>query len=144
MTKKCSISWEEYSESLPDDLKASIAEDRFKDRWKFRVMSRFREIKELVREHLRTEKNLDTEDIRQIEKHADLLLSVYRKIIEKEGGKFKVKMNVPNHVPYNLFHLRDSYQKLEGTPLGPFYEEEDINEANRLEEIREEERQARI
>lgn len=53
-------------------------------------------------------------------------------------------MNVPNHLSYNLFHLRDLYQKLEGTPLGPFYEQEDINETHRLEEIREEERQARI
>lgn len=33
-----------------------------------------------------------------------------------------------NEIEYNLFDLRDWYEELEGTPLGSFYEEEDLNE----------------
>lgn len=37
-------------------------------------------------------------------------------------------LEMPDEVEYNLFDLRDLYAELEGSPLGPYYEEEDINE----------------
>ena len=58
----------------------------------------------------------------------DLLLSAFRETVEKNGGRFKMILEMPDEVEYNLFDLRDLYAELEGSPLGPYYEEEDINE----------------
>ena len=49
-------------------------------------------------------------------------------------------LEMPNEVEYDLFDLRDLYAELEGSPLGPYYEEEDINEENRKSEWKDDER----
>lgn len=139
MNNKEIVSWDEIFEGLPEDQKVTILESDRKDRQMFQSMAIFRQLKEIVREHLNKHEQLDPESIRKIEKHADLLLAIFRTVAEREGGNFKVLIEMPNHKSYNLFELRDLYHDFEGTPLGPFYEEEDINEANRLEELREDE-----
>ena len=137
MTRKITVSLEEVFARLPKDEQAAILRESAKLSVKIDAMIKFREVKELARKRLESSENLSPDAIREIEKHTDFLLSSFRQAIEAEGGKFKVVMEIPDLMPYNLFDLRDEYEKLEGSPLGPFYEEEDINEANRLAEQRE-------
>ena len=114
----------------PPDEQAAISRESEKLSVKCDEMIKFREVKELARKRLESSENLNPDAIREIEKHTDFLLSSFREAIEAEGGKFKVVMEMPDLKPYNLFNIRDEYEKLEGSPLGPFYEEEDVNKAN--------------
>ena len=136
MTRKVTVSWEEVFERLPKEEQVAIPRESEKLSVKYDAIIKFREVKELARKRIESSENLSPDAIREIEKHTDFLLSLFRQAIEAEGGKFKVEMEIPDLMPYNLFDLRDEYEDLEGTPLGPFYEEEDINEANRLAEQR--------
>lgn len=137
MTRKITVSWEEVFARLPKDEQAAILRESEKLSVKYDAIIKFRELKELARKRLESSENLSPVAIREIEKHTDFLLSSFRQAIEAEGGQLKVVMEIPDLMPYNLFDLRDEYEELEGSPLGPFYEEEDINEANRLAEQRE-------
>ncbi len=136
MPNNVTVSWKEIFDQYPEDQKEKILERAKITIAQDKAMIKFRSIKEAVRNHLISSEDLCPSRIREIEKHTDLLLSVFRQVVESEGGKFKVEVNMPDHVSYNLFDLRDEYADLEGTPLGPFYEEEDINELNRQEELK--------
>lgn len=144
MTKKRASTREEVFAKLPKERQAELLAIREKFRREHRPMFRFRALKVLIRQQLETQENYTPDSIRQFEKHTDLLLSIYREVLEAEGGTFKVVMNLPNHDSYDLFHLRDLYAEIEGTPLGPFYEEEDINEINEQKELLEVERKSRF
>ena len=135
MQKDITVSWEEIFDEFPEDQKAIILKQAEVDCQKDRAMIKFRSIKELVRNRLRSTTSLSASAIREIEKNTDFILATFRQAVEDEGGKFTLIMDVPNHISYNLFDLCDDYEDLEGTPLGPFYEEEDINEADSQTEI---------
>lgn len=137
MPKNVTISWEEIFDQYPEDQKRKIIERSKISIAKTKAMIKFRSIKEVVRNHLVSSENFCPSAVREFEKHTEFVLSVYRQVVESEGGKFKVEVDMPDHVSYNLFDLRDEYEEIEGTPLGPFYEEEDINEVNRLAEEKE-------
>ncbi len=141
MTNSVTAPWGDVFDELPEDEKAKISEYCKESSAKFQALYKFRDLKIVLRNHLESSTNLSPEAIREIEQHTDYLLATFRKIVEDEGGTFKILLDMPSLVPYNLFDLRDEYKDCEGTPLGPFYEEEDINEANRLAEEREIEKQ---
>ena len=130
MPKGRIVSWEEVSKGLPKDEQAAILRKSEKLSVKYDAMIKFREVKELARKRLELSESLSPDAIREIEKHTDFLLSSFRKAIEAAGGKFKVVMEIPDLRPYNLFDLRDEHEELEGSPLGPFYNEQDVNKAN--------------
>ena len=136
MSKDTTVSWEEIFDEFPDDQKAIILKQAEIDCQNDRAMIKFRSIKEVVRNRLRATTNLSASAIREIEKNTDFLLATFRQAVEEEGGKFTMVMDMPSHISYNLFDLRDEYEDIEGTPLGPFYEEEDINKANGETEVR--------
>ena len=94
-------------------------------------------MKELQRESLRASKQLSSAEIREFEKNADLILSSFRKAVDTNGGQIKLVLNMPDEIEYNLFDLQDWYKEIEGTPLGPFYEEEDLNESDNHEGLNE-------
>lgn len=133
MAKMDGISLEEWLNSFPDDQKTEILSLAEKDIAEFGTVLKFRKIKDCVRESLETEAALERTEVRKIEKQTDLLLSTFRKVVESTGGKFRVLVELPDHNTYDVLKLRDDYEDLEGTPLGPFYEEEDINEISEVE-----------
>ena len=139
MSTDTTVSWEEIFDEFPEDQKAIILKQAEIDYEHDGAMIKFRSIKEVVRNRLRATTSLSASAIREIEKNADFILATFRQAVEDEGGKFTMVMDVPNHISYNLFDLRDEYEDIEGTPLGPFYEEEDINEANNQVEVLREE-----
>lgn len=139
MPKDTTVSWEEIFDEFPEDQKAIILKQAEIDCANDGAMIKFRSIKEVVRNRLRATTSLSASPIREIEKNTDFILAAFRQAVEEEGGKFNVVMDMPSHMSYNLFDLRDEYEDLEGTPLGPFYEEEDINEANSQTELLREE-----
>lgn len=129
MPKDTTVSWEEIFDEFPEEQKAIILKQAEIDCEKDGATIKFRSIKEVVRNRLRSTTSLSASAIREIEKNTDVL-ATFRQAVEEEGGKFTVVIDMPSHISYNLFDLRDECEDLEGTPLGPFYEEEDINEAN--------------
>ena len=135
MSKDTTVSWEEIFDEFPEDQKAEILKQAEINYENDKAMIKFRSIKEVVRNLLRATTSLSASAIREIEKNTDIILAAFRQAVEKEGGSFTMVMDMPNHIAYNLFDLRDEYEDIEGTPLGPFYEEEDINEANSQIEV---------
>ena len=135
MSKDTTVSWEEIFDEFPEDQKAEILKQAEINYENDKAMIKFRSIKEVVRNRLRATTSLSASAIREIEKNTDIILAAFRQAVEKEGGSFTMVMDMPNHIAYNLFDLRDEYEDIEGTPLGPFYEEEDINEANSQIEV---------
>ena len=135
MSKDTTVSWEEIFDEFPEDQKAEILMQAEINYENDKAMIKFRSIKEVVRNRLRATTSLSASAIREIEKNTDIILATFRQAVEKEGGSFTIVMDMPNHIAYNLFDLRDEYEDIEGTPLGPFYEEEDINEANSQIEV---------
>lgn len=87
----------------------------------------FRELKALLRKRLRTSKKLNNSSIREVERNSDFLLSTVKKIVEAEGGQFKLMVKMPDQKSYNLFDLVDGNQDPEGKPRGPFQEEVETN-----------------
>ncbi len=132
MAEKEGISLDEWIDGFPDDQKTEILSLAEKDIAEFGTVLKFRKIKDCVRESLETEAALERTEVRKIEKQTDLLLSTFRKVVESTGGKFKVLVELPDHNTYDLLKLRDDYEDLEGTPLGPFYEEKDSKEASNI------------
>ena len=136
MSKKVLVPADAVFSQFTEEQKSRILADVRKSSDTHLALTKFREIKEKTRAQLELEKKIGRSEVRTLEKHADLVLSAFRKHIEESGGSVEITVNIPNQVSINLFDLRDEYEELEGSPLGPFYEEEDINEANRLAEQR--------
>lgn len=127
-------SLDEWLDSFSEEQKTEILTLAEQDIADYGTILKFREIKELVRQSLATEFALGQTDIRDIEKQTDLLLTTFKKVIETMEGKFRVILELSNHRTYDLLKLRDDYENLEGTPLGPFYEEEDLIDGSNLAE----------
>lgn len=119
------VPWDEIFEEFPDECKAELRAKSKLMCAKYRAILKFRVMKVLLREMLQTSTQLSSDDVRQFERNADTILSAFREAVEKKGGQIKLILSMPNEIEYNLFDLRDWYEELEGTPLGPFYEEED-------------------
>ena len=131
MTKKRNgVPVEEILAELPEERQAAIRARSKLMSAKYQAIIRFREMKELQRESLIASKRLGSAEIREIEKNADLILSSFRETVEANGGQIKLVLNMPDQIEYNLFDLRDWYEEIEGSPLGPYYEEEDLNESD--------------
>ena len=129
MTKRQNgVPFEEILAELPEERQAAIRASSKLMSAKYQAIIRFREMKELQRESLIASKRLGSAEIREIEKNADLILSSFRETVEANGGQIKLVLNMPDQIEYNLFDLRDWYEEIEGSPLGPYYEEEDLNE----------------
>lgn len=136
MSKKVLVPADEVFNQFIDEQKSRISAYVRKSSDTDLALTEFRKIKERTRSHLEFEKKIGRSEVRTLEKQADLVLPAFRKDVEESGGSVEITVNIPNQVSVNLFDLRDEYEDLEGTPLGPVYEEEDINEANRLAEQR--------
>lgn len=137
MTKNQSgTPWNEIFEELPEERKAKIRANSARMRAEHSAILKFRELKEVMRSQLESSKHLSSTEIQEIEKNADLILSFFRDTVNKNGGQIKIVLEMPNEVEYDLLKLRDLYEEFEGCPLGPYYEEEDINEANNPQSTR--------
>lgn len=137
MTKKRDgIPWEDILEEFPEEQKTEMKASAARACAEHEAILKFREMKEVMRSQLKSTEQLSTTDVREIEKNADIVLSSFREAVNSNGGQVKIVLEMPDQVQYNLYKLRDLYHEIEGTPLGPFYEEEDINEANQRTEER--------
>lgn len=136
MSNKVLVPADEVFNQFTDEQKSRILADVTKSSDTHLALTEFRNIKEKARSHLELEKKIGRAEVRTLEKQADLVLSAFRKHVQESGGSVEITVNIPDQISINLFDLRDEYEELEGSPLGPFYEE-DINEANRLAERRE-------
>ena len=128
------VPWEEILAEFPEERQAEIRASSKLMSDKYQAIIKFRELKEQQRDMLKSAKQLGSAEIREIEKNADLILSSFREAVETNGGQIKLVLSMPDEIEYNLFDLRDWYEEIEGSPLGPYYEEEDINEANSHDE----------
>ena len=137
--KQNGVPWEEILEEFPEEERAEILASSELLSAKYQAIIKFRKLKEQQRDMLKSAKQLGSAEIREIEKNADLILSSFREAVETNGGQIKLVLSLPNEIEYNLFDLRDWYEEIEGFPLGPYYEEEDINEANSHDESSEHE-----
>ena len=132
--KQIGVPVEEILAELPEERRAQIRARSKLMSAKYKAIMRFRKLKEQQRDMLKSSKQLGSAEIREIEKNADLILSSFREAVETNGGHIKLVLSMPDEIEYNLFDLRDWYEEIEGSPLGPYYEEEDINEANSTDE----------
>ena len=132
--KQNGVPVEEILAELPEERRAGILARSKLMSAKYQAIIRFRELKEQQRDMLKCSKKIGSAEIREIEKNADLILSSFREAVEANGGHIKLVLNMPDQIEYDLFDLRDWYEEIEGSPLGPYYEEEDINEANSHDE----------
>ena len=132
--KQNGVPVEEILAELPEERRAGILARSKLMSAKYQAIIRFRELKEQQRDMLKCSKKIGSAEIREIEKNADLILSSFREAVETNGGQIKLVLSMPDEIEYNLFDLRDWYEEIEGSPLGPYYEEEDINEANSHDE----------
>ena len=136
MTKnRDGTSWNEIFEELPEERKAKIRANSARMRDEHSAILKFRDLKEVMRSQIESSKQLSLTEIREIEKNADLILSFFCDTVNKNGGQIKIVLEMPNEVEYDLLKLRDLYEEFEGSPLGPYYEEEDINEAKEQEKL---------
>ena len=84
MAEKEGSSVDEWIDSFSDDQKTEILSFAENDIAEFGTVLKFRKIKKNVRESLETELALEQTEIREIQKQTDLLLSIFKKIIEKQ------------------------------------------------------------
>ena len=128
------VTWEEILAEFPEERQAEIRASSKLLSAKYQAIIKFRKLKEQQRDTLKSSKQIGLADIREIEKNTDLILSSFREAVETNGGQIKLVLSMPDEIEYNLFELRDWYEEIEGSPLGPYYEEEDINQANSHDE----------
>ncbi len=134
MSKYAAVPAKEGFDSLSDENKVTVRAESAKLIAQDKLIFKFRAIKELLRCQIESTTSISRSDAHKMEKQVDFLLSTFRKIVRESGGSFTMTLELPNHISYDLFALRDEYEELEDAPLGPFYEEEDLNETSNFED----------
>ena len=76
---------EELSGRHPQERRAELLAIREKSHREDRPKFKFRDLKVLIRQKLETQDSYTPDSIQQIDIHTDLLIAIYRKVIESKG-----------------------------------------------------------